>query len=581
MSFFNNLKISEIFRKMAFLCELEGENPFKIRAYIRAADLVESLDRDISEMSDDELLSTKGIGKGILQHIKDILVKGSFDEYERLSKKYPSTLFELNNIPGLGAKRIKILYQRLSVDTKEKLYKAAKNGDIEKLDGFGLKIQNSIIEAIEKNETTPKRFLISVAEKSAVDLINFIKGLGYKNVEYAGSLRRGKETIGDIDIVVCGDENAASKISKYPYIKKVIAEGSTKVSFILSNNMQCDVRIVKEESFGAAMCYFTGSKEHNIALRELAQKKGYLLNEYGLFKKGENKPFASKTEHQIYSALGLQYIPPELRENEGEIELAEKNMIPVLVDFDDIKGDIHCHTTMTDGTMELEDIVYYLKDLYEWFLIGDHSAPLNFVHGLDYKQYMASRKKLLELSNKYRNVLFDRSIELEILKDGSLAFKDEELDNVALTICAAHTSTKMKKDEITGRMLKAISNPYCDVVAHLSQRLLFQREEIDMDYDLIFEKAFKYSSVFEVNGQPDRLDLNEKNIKKIKKLGLKVILTSDAHSKEQFSYIKFALKIARRAGLTKNDVLNSYSYRDFINFILENRRRRKNENTAG
>lgn len=571
----NNIRIVEIFKRMSFLLELEGGNPFKIRAYQNAMRIISSLDKDITEFSDDELLSIKGIGKGIIQHIKDILKNGSFDEYDMLLKKYPISIFELFEIPGLGGKRIKSLYEKLSIDSKEKLYKAAKNGDISKLDGFGPKIEQGIIEAIEKGINQQKRFLISEALKTATDIVAYIKNLGYRKVEIAGSLRRGKETIGDIDILVVGDESFSQKVIKYPFIEKVLAKGSTKVSVLLKNSIQCDIRNVEEDSFGSALCYFTGSKEHNIALREIAIKRGYILSEYGLFRKDDNKKVAGRTEQEIYEKLGLQYIPPELRENNGEIELAMVGKIPKLVELKDIRGDIHSHTDLTDGSASLYDIVKFLSDKYEWFFIGDHSAPLNFVHGLDFNSYNRSREDLLKLKTDFPKVDFDRSIELEILKDGNLAFSSEELENVALVIAAAHTSTRMKKDEMTKRILKALANPYCDVVAHLTQRLIFQRDEVEMDYDLIFEEARKYNSVFEINGQPDRLDLKDVYVKKVKELGLKVILSSDAHSLDQFSYIEYALKNARRAGLTKDDVLNTYTYRELIEFFKENRRRRK------
>lgn len=571
----NNLIILEIFKKMSFLLELEGANPFKIRAYQNAVRIISSLDKDITEFSDEELLSMKGIGKGILQHIKDILRKGSFDEYDELLKKYPKYIFELFEIPGLGGKRIKILYDKLSIDSKEKLYKAAKNGEISTLDGFGPKIEQNIIDAIEKGLTQEKRFLINEGLETANDIVRYIKSLGYKKVEIAGSLRRGKETIGDIDILVVGGDSLSEKIVKYPYIERVIAKGQTKVSVLLKNSIQCDIRNVDEESFGAALCYFTGSKEHNIVLREIAIRRGYILNEYGLFKKDGNKKIAGKTEEEIYEKLGLQYIPPELRENQGEIELAINGKIPKLVELDDIRGDIHCHTNMTDGNSSFYEIVEFLANRYDWFFVGDHSIPLNFVHGLDYDTYKKSREELLSLKNRFPNKNFDRSIELEILKDGNLAFSNYNLEDVALVIAAAHTSTRMKRDEMTKRMIKALSSPYCDVVAHLTQRLIFQREELDMDYDLIFEESKKYNSVFEINGQPDRLDLKDIYAKKVKSLGLKVILTSDAHSLDQFKYIEYALKNARRAALTKDDVLNTYSYKDLLNFFKENRKRRK------
>ncbi|MCX7905283.1 MAG: DNA polymerase/3'-5' exonuclease PolX [Elusimicrobiales bacterium] len=570
-----NLKVSDVLYKMSLLGEIEGINPFKVRAYKKASEVIKMLERDISLLSDDEILKINGIGNNMLKHIKDIIRDGTFPEYEKLLRKYPISLLDLFTIPGLGAKRIKILYEKLSIDSKEKLYKAAKNGDLSLIEGFGEKIAKNIIDSIERGITQQKRFLISEAMESAKGLVDYIRSLGYSRVEYAGSLRRGKETIGDIDILVEGNENLSEDIVKYPLIEKVIAKGSTKVSIILKNSIQCDIRIVKPESFGAALCYFTGSKEHNIALRELALKNGFVLNEYGLFKKGKvDKAIAGRSEEEIYKALNLQYIPPELRENQGEIELAMKGRIPKLIELKDIKGDIHCHTNMTDGASSIYEIVEYLSSRYEWFFIGDHSIPLHFVKGLDFRKYLDSRNELLKLREKFRKVDFDRSIELEVLKDGSFAFGEEELGKIALVIAAAHTSAKMKKEELTQRIIKALSNPFCDVFAHLSQRLLFQREELDLDYDLVFQKAKDFNSVFEVNGQPDRLDLKSENIRKVKSLGLKVILSSDAHSLEQFSYIEYALKNARRAGVQKEDVLNTYSYRELNEFFQENRKRR-------
>ncbi|MEF3279834.1 MAG: DNA polymerase/3'-5' exonuclease PolX [Elusimicrobiota bacterium] len=568
----SNGEIASILEKMAVLCELNGENIFKVRAYEKAAVVVSSFPRPISEIDEKELISIKGIGKNIASHIKEISERGSFSEFDMLLSKYPAGLLELVGVPGLGAKRVKILYEKLNIDSKNKLFEFAKLGKIRQLDGFGEKIEKSIIEWFEKGANTNKRFLYNYAEGVAIGIIKYLKGFGYKKIEYAGSLRRKKETIGDIDIIAVGKSDIAEKFINYPLVEKVLSKGDRKASVMLKNNMQCDLRIVDEDSYGAALCYFTGSKQHNIRLREIANKLGYTLNEYGLFKNyGSKEKIAGKDEQEIYKKLGLFYVPPELREDNGEIELALEGRLPVLVELKDIKGEIHCHTSYTDGTNTIEEIVNFLSKKYSWFFVSDHSSPLNFVHGLDFNEYEKTKKELLNLSKKYKNVSFERSIELEILKNGELAYTEEELRKVDLVIGAVHTSIKMDRQQLTERIIKAIKNPYCDVVAHLSQRLLLERDEINVDYDRIFDIAVKNNTVFEINGQPQRLDLSDINAKRVKSLGLKVVLSSDAHSIDQFDYMEYAVNNARRAGLEKNDILNCLDFKDFKEFIKNNR----------
>jgi DNA polymerase (family 10) len=568
----DNKEVSKIFKEMAFFSELDGANVFRVRAYQRASEIIRELEKNVFEMDDDELLKINGIGKGILSHIKEIKERGSFDEFDKLKEKYPCSLFELSQIRGLGVKRIKVLYEKLNIRSKDDLIKSVKNGRLREIDGFGEKIEKTILESVEKEEDLPKRFLYHIAKNTALSILDYLKKNGYKRIEFAGSLRRGKETIGDIDILAIGSIQAIDIFVRNPLVEKVLAKGSLKASVLLKNGIQCDFRVFDEKSFGAALCYFTGSKAHNIRMRELALKKGYILNEYGLFKNNKSKDYVcGKTEEEIYSKLGLQYIPPELREDSGEIELAANNRIPKLVELKDIRADIHCHTSYTDGINSIEDIVDYLSKKYDWFFIGDHSSPLNFVKGLDFKKYNQTRNELLRLKEKYRNIFFDRSLEVEILKDGNLSFKEDELRKISLVISALHTSLKLDRNTQTQRFLKAIRNPYTDVVAHLTQRLFFERDEIDMDYDIIFEEAEKLSIVFEVNGQPERLDLSDVNLKRIKSLGLKVVLTSDAHSIEQFSFIEYSLNNARRAGLTRDDVLNCLSFKEFVEYIKENR----------
>lgn len=570
-----NREISSIFEQMSVLCELNGDNIFKIRAYQKAANVISNLEKNVIEMKEDELLSIRGIGKGIASHIKEIKSRGTFEEFEELKSKYPPGILEIVNLRGLGAKRVKVLYEKFHIDSVNKLLEFAKKGKVKEIDGFGEKIEKSIIESIEKKIDMPKRFLFHIAKRMALEIIDYMKNLGYKNIEYAGSLRRCKETVGDIDILCVGNQKAIKDFIKSPFVKMVLSEGELKASVILNGEIQCDFRVFKKDEYGAALCYFTGSKQHNIRLREIANKNNFVLNEYGLFKNyGSKEKIAGWDEKEIYQKLGLQYIPPELREDSGEIELALSNRIPKLVDISDIKGDIHCHTSYTDGANSVEEVIDFLAKRYEWSFIGDHSVPLSFVKGLDFKNYISSRNEVFDVAQKYSNKQFDRSIETEILKDGSLAFKEEELKEISLVIGAVHTSLRLNKDEQTRRVIKALTNPYCDVAAHLTQRIIMEREEMDMDYEAVFEAAYKSNAVFEINGQPDRLDLKDINVKKAKSLGLKLVLSSDAHSLEQFDYISYALNNARRAGLCKDDLLNCLSYKDFKNFIKENRKKR-------
>lgn len=572
----SNKRISQMFEQMAFLCELDNQNPFKVRAYKKAASVISMLSENVLDMNEEKLREIRGIGRGIVKHINEIKRTQTFGEFEELKSKYPLSLYELLNIEGLGSKRVKILYEKLGIDSIESLIKAAKSSRIRDIEGFGEKLEKTIIESVEKGINTQKRFLYSFAKKAANDIIKYLNGCGHKKVDYAGSLRRCLETVGDIDIIAVGDEKIIDDFLKFSDIERILSAGELKSSVILKNQIQCDLRVFKESSYGSALCYFTGSKQHNIRLRELANRAGYLLNEYGLFKKsGSKEKVAGKTEEEIYKKLGMQYIPPELREDNGEIELALKNAIPELVSYHDINGDVHCHTLFTDGANSMEEIVDYLSKRYKWFFIGDHSIPLNFINGLDFKRYTETREKLLKLLEKYPTINFDRSLETEILKDGSLPFNPEELDKISLVISAVHSNNRMKRDDMTARILKAISNPFSDIIAHLTGRLIFERDEMDADYDLIFESASKNNTVFEINGQPDRLDLKDINIRKVKSLGLRVILSSDAHSIEQFDNIEYALNNARRAGLTKNDIINSLDWKEFNEFIKENRTRKR------
>ncbi|MBI4655400.1 MAG: DNA polymerase/3'-5' exonuclease PolX [Elusimicrobia bacterium] len=574
-----NSYISDIFAEMAVLLELAHENPFRVRAYQKAALAIEGLSENIASMPVEKILKIPGIGKGIASHLEEIAGKGAFSEFEKLKKRFPKGLLDIVNVQGIGAKRARALYDKLGIDSMEKLMKKAMAGEIRNLDGFGEKIEQNIILGVkEASERKTDRILYWNARLIAEEILREIRSSGFGNPVYAGSLRRGKETIGDIDILCNGrpDGVLAEKLSKLSCVERTLSTGPTKVSVILKKGVQVDIRIIPEESFGAALCYFTGSKEHNVLLREIALKKGFTLNEYGLFRisdKKQKKPIASGTEEEIYRALGLQFIPPELREARGELELAAKKTIPELVSASDVKGDIHNHTNLTDGKSSFEEMLEKAVSMgWEWIFIGDHTLSLGVAHGLDYARYAETKKTLEKASAKFPRIKTGRSIEMDILKTGDLDFSHEELEKTDLVIGAVHSSLRMKEEEMTRRILKAMTSPCLDVMAHLSGRMIGKREPSNINYDMIFEEALRHDIAFEINGQPDRQDLTDVYARKAKETGLKIILSTDSHSAQQLEYMNMAVVVARRAGLTGKDVLNSLSYEEFREWISERRK---------
>lgn len=577
----SNSFISSLFSEMATLLEFSNENPFRVRAYQKASQIIEGLTKDLKTMTQEEIMAISGIGKGISSHIEEILKTGTFSELENYRKKFPRGLLDIVKIQGIGAKRACILYNKLGIDSIEKLKEKAKKGEIRNLEGFGEKIEENILSGIEfQIDKKSNRLLYWNAKIISEKIMQKLREFGVANVTCAGSLRRGKETIGDIDILCTGrmDGTITSKFSKIEHVEKILSIGQTKASVLLKDKIQCDLRIVPEESFGAALMYFTGSKEHNVLLREFALKKGWTLNEYGLFKasdKAQKRPIASRTEEKIYETLGIQFIPPELREGRGELDLALKKSLPELVCKEDINGDIHNHTIWTDGVNSFEEMAQTgMSKGWTWLFLGDHSVSLGVTHGLDYKKYIETRKELLKIAKKFPGLKLGRSIEIDILKNGDMDFNEEEMKDTDIAIGAVHSSLHMKEEQMTERIIKAIRNPCVDVMAHLSGRLIGKREPSQINYDRIFEEALKHDVAFEINGQPDRQDLTDVYARKAKETGLKVVLTTDAHSAEQLDYMEMSLVVARRAGLTKKDILNFLSYEELVEWI-KNRRRIK------
>lgn len=565
----SNARAAELLNEAAVLLELSGENYFRIRAYQKAAQVIEGLTTSAVSMTEDELTALRGIGRGIAGHLAEIAATGSFAELEALRKKVPAGMLDLLKIQGIGAKRARLLYEKLGVDSAEKLKELSEKGELEKLEGFGRKSEANILSALRfKERSGGQRMLYWQARLIAEDLIKAAGALGLEKAVYAGSLRRGKETAGDIDILAVGrpDGTATGKFSRLWRVEKVLSAGPAKCSVLLRDGIQCDLRVIPAAIYGSALNYFTGSKEHNVALRELALKKGLTLSEYGLCRladKEHKKPLASRTEEEIYRALGLAYIPPELREGRDELELARRNSLPELIEFSDVKGDIHNHTAQSDGSGTMAEMLARASELgFKWMFLGDHSKPLGIANGMDYKRYAGTRAELARAAKKYPGLGTGRSIEMEILKDGSLGFSPKEASQVDFVVGALHSAFKLPRREMTERLVKAMDSLYVDAVAHPSGRLLGKRAPVELDYGLLFEAAARTGTAFEINGQPDRQDLNDVTARQAKEAGVKILLSTDAHSPAQLEYMRMAVIVARRAGLTRADVLNTLSFEE-------------------
>ena len=451
-----NARIAELLNEAAVLLELSGENYFRFRAYQKAAQVIEGLTAGAASMTEDDLTALRGIGKGIAGHIAEIAASGSFAELRALRKKIPAGMLELLKIQGIGAKRARLLYEKLGVDSVAKLKELSEKGGLEKLEGFGKRSEENILSAVKfHSQAGDKRMLYWHARRIAEELLKEAGSLGLEKAAFAGSLRRGRETVGDIDILAAGrpDGAATGKFCRLARVEKILSAGPAKCSVLLRDGIQCDLRIIPADRYGAALNYFTGSKEHNVALRELAQKKGLTLSEYGLCRQADKehkKPVAARTEEEIYAALGLAYIPPELREGRGELELARKKNIPELIEFSDVKGDAHNHTVQSDGAGTMAEMLERGAALgFKWLFLGDHSKPLGIAGGMDFKTYDKTRTELARAAKKFPGLRTGRSIEMEILKDGSLGFSDKEAAQVDLVIGALHSAFRMPRGEMT------------------------------------------------------------------------------------------------------------------------------------
>ncbi|MBI2069858.1 MAG: DNA polymerase/3'-5' exonuclease PolX, partial [Elusimicrobia bacterium] len=514
-----------------------------------------------------------GIGSAMASHIREIADTGALKELERLKKEIPTGVLKLLEIPNMGPKRAKALWETLNIESLDDLKRAAKEGKLRALPGFGEKLEQNILKGIDFAQAAAKRLLLWDARQLMNELIQALKSSGaFINIAPAGSLRRGKETVGDLDILGTAKDpgQAIEFFTRLPYVERVLGAGETKTTVWLKSQIQCDLRVVHPDEWGAAMLYFTGSKEHNVTLRERVLKMGMTINEYGLFKLKKEKTkheagrkVASKTEEEIFKALGLKWIPPELRENRGEIEAAEKGKLPKLVELKDIKGDFHNHTKLTDGSNTLEEMAEAAKKMgWEWAFIGDHSQSLMVANGLTPKELRRTIEETKELNRKSKGFRIWRSMEVDILKDGSMDYEDEELKEIGVVIAAVHSNFKMPEQEMTQRIIKAAQNPHVDIIAHLSGRLINQREPYAVNTEEVLEACKKTNTALELNGQPQRHDLNDAQAKRAKEMSIPLAVTTDAHATRQFAFMELAVIIARRAWLEKKDLLNCLSAKE-------------------
>lgn len=569
-----NIDIANIFDRLADLLELEGENPFRVRAYRNAAATVENLPQNLEEMvkKGDDLTSLPAIGNDLAQKINDIVNHKEIDLLKRLEEKNPIDFEELNRIQGLGPRRIKKLYEILNVQNIDDLYHAAEEQKIRNLPGFSKKIEEHILEEIKKIKEKYNRMKISTAEQNALPIVEYLReNRSIQDIEIAGSYRRRKETIGDLDILVtCEDSiSVMTHFVNYFDIDEVLSKGDTRSSIILKSGIQVDLRVLPQKSYGAAMLYFTGSKAHNIVIRKLAKQKDWKVNEYGLF---SNDDFlAGETEKGIYNKLGLSYIEPELRENRGEFEAAESGNLPELIKLSDIKGDLHTHTNLTDGKNTLEEMAEAAQKLgYKYIANTDHSKRVTVAGGLDEKQVFENIKRTDKLNENFKDFTILKGIEVDILEDGSLDLSDKVLKELDIVVGAIHYKFNLTREEQTERILRAMDNPYLNIIAHPTGRLINEREPYDIDLEKIMQKAKENNCILEINSQPSRLDLNDLNSRKAKEMGVKLVISTDAHSTTQYDFMRFGIGQARRGWIEKNNVINTRNINQLKEIIKRN-----------
>lgn len=570
-----NTEFAKIFWDLALLLELNEDNPFKIRAYQRAAQFIENYSGSIEKIYKDggikALQKLPGIGLHIAEKIEEYKKTKKVSAREKLLKKFPPKFLALLSVQGMGPKTAILLRKKLKIDSVEKLGKAARVGKLKGLPGLGEKKEQNILRGIEIKEKSKGRFLLSEAASYAQDLVEWLKKISAcEKILPAGSLRRGAETVGDLDVLVAAQSSAAAKIMnhfvKFKEVKEVLAKGETKSSVVLKNGMQADLRVVPSSSFGAAAHYFTGSKQHNIHIRQLGQKKGLKVNEYGIYK--GKKQIAGATEEEMFKTFGLDYIPPELRENRGEWEAAKKHKLPKLIELKDIKGDLHIHSPASDGTASIEKLAETAKELgYEYIAITDHTVSTRVAGGLTAKEMLKNLEKIDKANAKIKGITILKGAEVDILPDGSLDYPDEVLKEMDVVLAAIHSRFKMPETEMTKRICKALQNKYVDILTHPTGRLIGERAAYAVNMEKVLKIAAASGKIVELNANPHRLDLTDAYCIKAKELGVKIAICTDAHSADNLYLMYFGVLTARRGWLEKKDVVNTLPLKSLFKLL--------------
>jgi len=567
----DNKQIAGIFAEMADILDIKGESVFRINAYRKASINVINFPlslKDIVDQNPKDLEKIPGIGAGLRSKIVELILTGKCEEHEDLKKDFPKGLLDILRLRGIGPKKVKLLYSELRIKDIPELKKAAENHLIRYIPGMGEKSEADILNAIKEHANfSTNRMLISDAMDEAVHIISYMKTCpAVDKIEYAGSLRRMQETVGDIDILVTvknskkDTDSVMDHFAKYENVLHVVARGPTKSSVTLQNGVDADLRVVENKSFGASMHYFTGSKSHNVKIRDIAKRKGLKINEYGVFK--NEKMIAGKDEKDIFKSVGAPYIIPEIRKDDGEVEYGlEHGKFPKFIELTDIKGDLHCHSTYSDGDNTIEEMaIGFMQKGYEYCSISDHSSVLGVTHGMGKQDIRRQWAEIDNLNSKYKGKFkILKSAEVDILKDGSLDFDDNTLSQLDFAIISAHMYNRLPFDEQTKRLIVAIENPYSKILGHPTGRLINRRAPMEFDMEKIIDACIANNVAIEINSNPQRLDLNDQYVRLAKEKGAKFAINTDSHDIPQMDFIKYGVGIARRGWLCSKDVINTYS----------------------
>ena len=565
-----NQEIARILSETADLMEIDGQDSFRVRSYRNAVSTIENVIDRLEEILNDpqrKLTDLPAIGKGMAAHIEEMCRTGELSLHQELRRRFSPAALEMLSIQGLGPKGVATLLSHFKIQSLDDLEQLAKQGQLRDLPRMGEKLEQKIVKSIEAHRRTAGRFLIDVADRLAQEVREYLsEAPGVKSVTPAGSLRRGCETIGDLDLLVTGGkpEKVSEHFLQFPKITDVLARGENKISVKLKEGIQVDVRMLDAASAGAALQYFTGSKAHNVVLRDRAKRMGYKLNEYGLFRISDEAKVAGKTEQEIYKFLGLDYIEPEMRENAGEIEAAAKNKLPHLVRLDDIRGDLHMHSTATDGRCSIREMAEAAKQRgLEYIAMTDHSKALAMANGMNEKRVLAQIKDISKLNEELDGVRVFSSSEVDIRQEGSLDLDNEVLAQLDLVVASVHSFMTQSSKQMTERLLRAFENPYLNILAHPTGRLVLRREAFEFDFEEIFREAERRNIALEINSFPDRLDLNENHLRLCKQIGAKIVISTDSHHTKHLEHMKYGVLMARRGGLEKSDVLNTLPAEQF------------------